>query len=91
MDTTIHQSVQCRIDHPMALDRQLTGESGADDAHVEMALALPRVTGVLVAFVQHVQLGRRECSLQALADLGNDGLPRVHGSTLRNGLTVVSR
>ena len=91
MDATIHQPIQRRIDHPMAFDRQLAGKSGTDDAHVEVTLALPRVAGVLVAFVQHVQFGRGEGGLQALADLGNDGLSRVHGSTLRNGLTVVSR
>src|SRR5690349_23515418 len=36
--STIHQPVQRRIDHPMTLDRQLAGKSGADDAHVEVAL-----------------------------------------------------
>ena len=91
MDATIHQPIQRCVDHPVALDRQLAGERGADDPYVEMALSLPRMTGVLVAFVQHLQFRRRECNLQAFPDLGDDRQRYAHGSTLRNGLTVVSQ
>ena len=75
MDAVIHQLVERRIDHPVALDRQLTGKRSADDPYMEVAPTLARMASVLVTFVQHVQLAGCERGLQALADLLNDGLP----------------
>ena|GEM_PF-6837721 len=92
MNSMIHQVIHCRVDHAVAFQRQLTSEGRTDDPHMEMALALASVPGVLVALVQHFQLARRQRFLQAFADLVDyrDG-GIVHGNTLRNGLTEVSR
>jgi hypothetical protein len=89
MDPVVHQPIKRRINQTVAPDRQQSGERGADDAHMEMALALPRMSGMQVAFVDDFQLGRRQCLGQTLADLREHRFTHA-GKALRNGLICTS-
>mgnify|MGYP006347904085 CR=1 FL=1 len=95
MDIGLHQIVQRRVDRPVPGDRGHSGEGGADHSYAIVAAAIPGafVTDVVLTVVDHVQLGRRERSLQPPADrfhpLFARQLPRdrIHGNTARNGRT----
>lgn len=92
MDAVIHQIVNLLIDHPVPLERQVAGKRVADNSHMEVAFAFASMTGVLVPLIADLEQLRCKGALEALADLIDDRTLRItHGSTLRNGLTDVSR
>ncbi len=74
VNAVIHQPVERGVDQPVSFDRQLTLERGAGDPHVKVTLAFARMSGVLVALVQHLKSTRCERLLQALTDLLDDRL-----------------
>ena len=91
MNAMNHQIVHQRVDHTMALDRRLSRERLADNSHVEVTLAVTRVTGVLVTLVDDFEQLWCKGGLEPCADLLYDGRHLIsHGKTLRNGLTEVA-
>lgn len=89
MNALIHQIIQRRINQAVSLQWELAGKGGADDAHVEVTLALVGMTGVLVALVQHLKRGRLQRLLQAFTDLLDHCLTHA-GKAFRNGLIRTS-
>ena len=85
MDTVIHQVIKRRVDHPMSFERKLPGKGGADDVHMEVALALPCMADVEVTLIGDLQFCRGQCIRQTSADLLGHDLTHA-GSALRNGL-----
>ena len=85
VDAVVHQALQGRVHQPVTLDRQLAGKRRADDADVEMPLAVIGMPHVLVALVQHLEGHGLKRLLQALADLLGHGRAHAYGSALRNG------
>ena len=71
MDAIGQHGFQGSVDHAVALDGRLACEGGCRNGHVEMALALARVAGVLVPFVGHHQRFRRQGGCQQRVDLGD--------------------
>lgn len=88
MDFVLHQLTHGFIDHAVTLHKTLSGKRRADDAHRKMAAAFGAgVTGVFVAVVDDFDDFRSEGFHQAFADQFST-VGRIHGSTLRNGLTL---
>ena len=86
MNAVAHQVVECRVDHPVSLERQVPGKGRADDVHVEVALALAGMSDMEVAFIRDLQFRGRQGIRQALAyNLPDDRLTHA-GSALRKGL-----
>jgi len=71
MDAVRQHAFQGSVDHAVALDGRLAGEGCGSDRHMEMALALARMAGMLVPFVGHHQRFRRQGSRQQRMNLGN--------------------
>ena len=87
MNAVVHQLAQCSVDEAMAFDRRYACELRTDHANMEMPLPFIGVAGVLVAFVQHLQLGRMQGRVEAAANFFDHGC-RHAGNTLRNGFTL---
>jgi hypothetical protein len=55
---------QCGVNHPLTVDLGLPRENGGDDFHPEMAFPTrpgAGMAGMMVGFINHFQLPRRQC------------------------------
>ena len=86
MHVSFQKISERRIHHAVALQLRLGGERHRDDMHVIMSLTGMGMSGMQRAVIADIQLQRPEGGLQLPADTAAE--VRIHGSTLRNGLTV---